>query len=88
MSKVWVKLNDKPPVKVDVRDDADVDDLIKEVIKLMMLQYPPQNCEMKGPKGAEIRRGMMVSDLLASSNHGKSDLDPLILHVRPEGKSV
>ena len=87
MSTVWVKLNTKSPVKVDIQDNADVDDLIKAAIDLMKLQHPPQNCEIKvSPDGEVMRHGMMVKELLDRFSKGKSDEAPLLLDVQAEDK--
>ena len=87
MSKVWVKLDRKSPIKVDIQDSADVDDLIKAAIDLMKLQHPPQNCEIKlSTDGEVVRRGMMVRELLDRFGKGKSDEAPLLLVIQAESK--
>ena len=87
MSKVWVKFNENQPIKVDVQDNADIDDLIKAAIDLMKLPHQRQNYVIKYGEVACMRRGIMVTKLVDQHGYGKRDDCPLILDVS-DGKYV
>ena len=73
MAKVWVKFEDRRPIKITVGDGVDVDDLIKSYLHEVKVDRSPDLITATHNDGEELRGDRLVSEIETSWD------DPIVL---------
>lgn len=85
MSYLWVKYLETRPVKINVKDCEDIDDLIELVNAKLQLETPPQNITIhlsNDTSSPSLHPGLALSDISKQPGfESNSDEHPLIVRT-------